>query len=118
MTQAEALYKFFSSFDIPAYPANSVPKDTKFPWLTYEAKTGFWGDSVSCAVNLYYHTDSEVAPNAKIKEIGDRIGLGGIQLLCDEGTIWVQRATPWNTPIAEADSATKHKQLMLTLDFN
>lgn len=117
MTQTEALYKFFSSFDIPAFPANSVPETTTYPWLTYEAKTGFWGDSVSCAVNLYYHTDSEKLPNDKAWEIAERIGMGGIQLPCDTGAIWIKRGTPWSTPIAEADSATKHRQLITTLEF-
>lgn len=117
MTQTEALYKFFSSFGIPAYPANSVPETTKYPWLTYEAKTGFWGDSVSCAVNIYYHTESERLPNAKAQEIADEIGLGGIQLHCDTGAIWVKRGTPWSVPIAEEDSATKHRQLMTILEF-
>lgn len=117
MTQAEALYKFFSGFGIPAYPANSVPNDTVFPWLTYELKTGYVGDSFSCAVNLYYYTDSEAVPNAKAEEIGNEIGLGGIQIPYDSGTIWIKRGSPWVTPIPEEDSTIKHKQLLTMMEI-
>lgn len=119
MTATQALYEFFTRFGIPAYPTNSVPDTTEFPWLTYEAKVGNAMDSaLSCAVNLYYHTDSEAVPNAKAKEISDAIGLGGKMLLHDEGAIWIKRAEPWLTPLVnEADSAIKQRQLMLSLEF-
>ena len=117
MTQGEALYKFFSLFDIPAFPQNSVPDGTSFPWLTYELKTGYFGDIYSCAVNLYFHTDSEKQPNEKAKEIGDKIGMGGIQIPYDGGTIWITRAEPWCTSLVEEDTSIKHRQLMTELEF-
>jgi len=119
MTATQALYTFFSQFTIPAYPANSVPETTTFPWLTYEAKVGNAMDgSISCAVNLYYHTDSEAQPNAKAKEIADAIGMGGKVLTYDDGAIWIRRGEPWCTPLVNTDNyAIKQRQLMLMLDY-
>ena len=36
MTPTAALYQFWSSFGITAYPSNRVPEDTAFPFITYE----------------------------------------------------------------------------------
>lgn len=119
MTIAAALYEFFSSFGIDAYPNNSVPDKAKFPWLTYEATLGNWGDApVSIGVNLWYHTESEAVPNAKVKQISDAIGNGGVMLKCDDGAIWVKRGEPWCNSLAnENDSTIKQRALNITLEF-
>ena len=36
MTPTAALYQFWSSFGITAYPSNRVPEDTAFPFITYD----------------------------------------------------------------------------------
>lgn len=119
MTASAALNKFWNGFGIDAYPSNSVPKDTTFPWLTYEMRTGYFNDpAANIAVNLWYHTESEAAPNNKAKEIGDAIGLGGIQIKCDDGLIWIKRGSPWCISLTdEADATIKRRQLNVTLEF-
>lgn len=119
MTATEALYKFFNSFGIKAYPANATPETLTFPWMTYEAIVGNAGDlPLSCTVNIYYHTDSEAIPNHKAQEIADELGLGGIQLPYDKGSIWVKRGEPWCISVYnDADSAIKQRQLDLELEF-
>ena len=119
MTITAALYEFFSSFGIEAYPVNSVPEKVNFPWLTYETTLGNWGDNpVSIGVNLWYHTESEAEPNAKVKQISDAIGKGGKLLKCDDGTIWVKRGEPWcNSLTSESDSTIKQRAMNITLEF-
>lgn len=119
MTATEALYRFFNSFGIKAYPANAVPDSLEFPWITYEAKVANTGDSpVSSTVNIYYHTDSEAIPNHKVQEIADEIGLGGIQLPYDKGSIWVKRGEPWCLPIYnDSDGSIKQRQLDIELEY-
>lgn len=119
MTEAAALQKFWSGFGLAAYPSNSVPKDTKFPWLTYETRSGFFGDTpVSVSVSLWFLTDSEKIPNDKAKEIGQAIGSGGIQIPTDDGTIWIKRGSPWSIPLTdENDPAIKRRQLNVSLEF-
>lgn len=119
MTKTAALYKFFSSFGIDAYPVNSVPEKVNFPWLTFETTLGNWGDApISIGVNLWYHTESEAQPNAKVKEIADAIGQGGVMLPCDEGVIWLKRGEPWcNSLTSDSDSTLKQRVLNITLEF-
>jgi len=119
MTTTAALYQFFSSFGINAYPVNSVPEKVQFPWLTYETTLGNWGDApISIGVNLWYHTESEAAPNAKVKQISDAIGRGGVMLACDDGVIWVKRGEPWCNSLTDAnDSTIKQRVLNISLEF-
>lgn len=117
MTKGEAIQNFFEQF-MQAYPASAVPQDIVFPWLTYELKTGAWGDEdADIQVNLWYHTTSEAEPNAMAEHIGQTIGRGGILLPCDKGAIWVKRGSPWCQSVPDADSAVKRRLLNLSLEF-
>ena len=117
-TIGQALNDFFSSFGLPAYPTDAVPDDVKYPWITYEYKTGSYGDEVSIAATIWYHTESEATPNAKAKEIGDRIGLGGIMLEAEGGAIWLKKDAPWCQSLTdENDRAAKGRQLLIRAEF-
>lgn len=120
MTKTEALYKFFSSFGLKAFPSSAVPAKEKLPYLTYDAPIGSWGDmSTSCTVKLWYHTASESVPNNKADEIGKAIGIGGVVLKCDDGVIWVKKGSPWCVSLTDpADTSTKMRQLNLEIDYN
>lgn len=119
MTKYEALYKFFNSFEIPAYPSTAVPSDAAFPWLTYENTLGSVGDnSNTITVNLWYHTESESIPNAKVDEIGDYIGMGGRSVLYDGGAIWIKKGTPWSTAMTDdVDRSVKRRLLNVELEL-
>lgn len=118
MTREAALYKFFSSFGLNAYLSTGVPDDTQFPWLTYEGTSANWGDdSVSIACQLWYHSDSEAEPNAKVRQISEAIGQGGKVISYDGGKMWLKRGAPWCINVQdEADSATRCKQLNITIE--
>lgn len=119
MTKQEALQNFFSGFEITAYPIGAVPEDTVFPWLTYDANIGNAGDGeTSCTVDIWYHTESEAVPNAKVKEISEKIGLGGILLPYDGGAVWVKRGEPWCIPVVDdTDYSIKRRELNISLEF-
>ena len=96
MTPEAAVYTFLSSFGIPAYAASSVPDQATFPYLTYDLVLGEWGQpEVNMPVNVWYRTDSEALPNAKVREISQAIGMGGVTLPCDGGMLWVKKGSPW-----------------------
>ena len=59
MTKTQALYEFFSSFGMDAFPVGNVPETTVFPWLTYTAQMGNIGDELNCTVDLWFHTREE-----------------------------------------------------------
>lgn len=118
MTQGQALQDFFSSFGLTAYPSTAIPSDAVFPFLTYEAAFGGYGDAQALTVNLWYYTQSEAIPNAKVQEISARIGLGGVMLRCDGGAIWIRRGSPFAQPVRdEADPSIKRRYINVTAEF-
>lgn len=119
MTKTAALQSFFSSFGISAYPSSSVPDDVTFPYLTYDLITGAWGDEqVAITVNLWFYTESEAIPNAKAEEISKKIGLGGVNVACDDGTIWLKRGSPWCQSISDdTDKTIKRRYINVTAEF-
>lgn len=117
MTKSKALYDFFNSFGIPAYPSTSVPDDVTFPYMTYENTLSNNGGMTNPTLQLYYYTDSESVPNSKADEISKKIGLGyGIP--CDDGVIYAYMGSGWNAIANENDSTIKQRYTNLTLIFN
>lgn len=119
MTKAGALHAFFNSFGIPFYPSSSVPEDTIFPWGTYDAVFGAWGDEpIAITANLWYRTESEKEPNDKIKQISAAVGLGGKIVLFDEGAIWIKRGEPFVQNLSdETDDLIKRRYINLTVEY-
>lgn len=117
MTKTEALYGFFNSFGMSAYPVTAVPDNATLPYLTYEIPAGYTGDQVSIGVGLWFHTESEAVPNATTEEIGNDIGLGGIIVSYDGGAMWIKRGTPWATAPSVQDNTLKYRALNVTIDY-
>lgn len=118
MTKAAALQAFFARF-MPAYPETNVPEDATFPYLTYSAAFGAFGDEpAALTVNLWYYTESEAEPNAKADEISRRLGRGGTILPCDGGGIWLRRGAPWCQSVAVAEDARiKRRYINMEAEF-
>lgn len=120
MTPEAAVYTFLSSFSIPAYAASSVPDQATFPYLTYDLVIGEWGQpEVNMPVNVWYRTDSEAIPNAKVREIGERIGMGGVLLHCDGGVLWVKKGSPWAQAVTVEgeDEKVKRRYININIEF-
>lgn len=117
-TKAAAVYGFLSGFGIPAYAAASVPDDATEPYLTYALPVGAWGDAeMAMEVNLWYYGDGEKAPNAKVQEISDAIGLGGVLLPCDGGAVWVKRGSPFAQSVTDGTTDDKIKRRYINIDL-
>ena len=118
MTPEAAIYQFMSGFDIPAYAASSVPSEEPFPYITYDLtiSDGIDGGEVMMTANVWYRTESESEPNAKVREIYKRIGSGGITLQCDGGMIWLKRGTPWAQAVNVSGADEKIKRRYLNID--
>jgi hypothetical protein len=120
MTPEAAIYGFLSSFQIPAYAATAVPSEAAFPYITYDLVLGAWGQGeVNMPVNVWYRTSGEAQPNAKVREIGQRIGLGGITLPCDGGMLWVKKGSPWAQAVTVEgeDEKIKRRYVNINIEF-
>ena len=120
MTPEAAIYGFLSSFGIPAYAASSVPDQAEFPYLTYDLVLGEWGQpEVNMPVNVWYRTDSEALPNAKVREISKAIGMGGVLLHCDGGALWLKKGSPWAQAmtVEGEDEKVKRRYVNINIEF-
>lgn len=119
MTPEAALHQFWSGFGIPAYAASSTPENAEYPYITYETVMGEWGaGEVNTNVNVWYYTDSEALPNAKVRQIASAIGLGGIQLKCDGGTLWLKKGSPWaQSVVSESNTSVKRRYLNVDIEY-
>lgn len=116
MTKGEAIYNFFSGFDVDAYATSSVPDDVILPYLTFDFVSDSFGQENSIAVNLWMHTESEAIPNAKAQQIADAIGYGGTILRFDNGAVWVKRGSPWCQSLKD-DTAPGVKRRLMNVDL-
>lgn len=119
MTVGETFFKFYNSFGVKAYPNTAVPDGAKLPYITYDLPQSTWenGD-VSQTVQIWAKTESEAVPNLMANQIKNAIGLGGIQLPCDKGSIWLRLGSPWCVSTnAENDNTLKVRQLNISLEF-
>ena len=112
MTKGAAMQEFFSSFGLTAYPVTSVPDDAVMPYLTYTVYIGAWEDAASITCELWYYSDSEAVPNAKVQEISDAIGLGGTLIPCDGGGIWITRGVPFAQALRDEVSENVRRRLI------
>lgn len=112
------LQSFFERF-MDAYAVASVPEDVVFPYLTYEYVVDTWENGeVGITVNMWFYTESEAIPNAKVQQLSNAIGYGGITLPCDGGFLWIKRGSPWCQSLAD-DTAPgiKRRYINVTAEY-
>ena len=120
MTPEAAIYTFLSGFSIPAYASSSVPDQANFPYITYDLVVGEWGETeVNMPVNVWYRTESEATPNAKVREIAHAIGMGGVCVPCDNGILWLKKGSPWAQAmtIEGEDEKVKRRYVNINIEF-
>lgn len=119
MTKEQALHTFFNQFGIIGYRNTSVPDDAIFPFLTYDVPiSSFEEEPVSITLNLYFYTDSEAEPDAKAEEIRQAIGMGGVLLKCDGGSIWLKWGAPWcQSLVDDTNHNIKRRYINITAEY-
>ena len=118
MTKGAALQSFFDSI-MTSYAASSVPENATLPYLTYELITSAWdGGEVGLTVNMWFRTTSEKEPNAAVDKLSKAISLGGVQIPCDDGVIWLKRGSPWAQSLTdETDKTIKRRYINVTAEY-
>lgn len=114
----QAMQGWLETFSIPVYAAGAVPDDAAMPYITYTAADGAWGDGeVSVQADLWYRTESEAEPNAKVAEIARELGRGGAMVACDGGGFWVKRGAPFAQAVPDTDASVKRRYINLSVEF-
>ena len=125
MTPEAAIYQWLSGFGVPAYMSSSVPDQDSplwqgFPYIAYDLTIGNWGGvEVNMPVNLFDRTDSEAKLNAKVRQISEALGIGGVTIPCDGGMLWLKKGSPWaqSLSIEGEDEAVKRRYININIEF-
>lgn len=116
MNQAQGLYSWFSGFDMPTYPAQSVPDDAILPYTTYTPVFGDFGVPVSITVNCWAHTESEIVVFNMLKAVVDRVKASPIYVY-DGGAIRFSVDGNWGQDVTTDIVGLKVKTMNLTAEF-
>ena len=120
MTPEAALQSFMGGFGIPAYASTATPSDSEFPYITYDLVLGEWMQGeVNVPVNVWYRTDSEAEPNAKVRQIGEALGHGGLTIPCDGGLLWLKKGSPWAQAVRVEgeDDKVKRRYVNINVEY-
>ena len=90
---ADALHAFYSGFGIPAYPAESVPKDARRPYITYSVNVPEWNRPAAHWARVWYRATGNDALFEKADGIIAAIGQG-VKLRCAGGYIALYPENP------------------------
>lgn len=120
MTPEAAIQTWMGSFGIPAYASAAVPSGAQMPYITYSLVMGEWmASEANMPVNVWYRTDSEEEPNAKVREMAARLGLGGVTLGCDGGFVWLKKGSPWAQAVVVEgeDDKVKRRYVNINVEY-
>lgn len=119
MTKEAVIHQFWSSFGLPAYEESSVPDNPPDEYITYQLQTSCWGEQVALSGSIWYRNYSTWSGiNATARQIAAFLGLGGINILCDDGSITLRQGTPFATSRADDNGNTKQKYINITAEYN
>lgn len=96
MTKAQALYQFWSGFDLPAYDTYSVPDDAVMPYITYETAEDMLGGVLPLSASLWYDSRSWSEITAKADVIAYFITNTHRPIpISQGGYLWITRGSPF-----------------------
>ena len=118
MTIEQAIHKFWSSFDWPAYDENTVPDDATLPYITYSVITGAYGSSITMQASLWYRSMSWKEITEKSDEIAAHIGLGGKMIVHDNGALWIKQESTFAQRMSDdVDKSIRRIVLNIVVDY-
>ena len=118
MTIEQAIHKFWSSFDWPAYDENTVPDDATLPYITYSVIIGDYGSSITMQASLWYRSMSWKEITEKSDEIRNYLGMGGVMIEHDSGAIWIKRGSTFAQRMSDdVDKSIRRIVLNIVVDY-
>ena len=90
---AIALYEFWNSFGVPAYPMNTVLEDKKLPYITYQLRQEETFGSANDFARVYFAGRNTEEMFSLFDKIKVTIGAGKIIKVGDQGNIIIYEPT-------------------------
>ena len=118
--KTQALYNFFSGFELPAYEENTVPTGANaptLPYITYATATSGFDDNVQISASLWYKGYSWEGADRKAAEINAALAHGGKMIPYTGGALWIRRGTPFAQHMADENDTIRRIYLNLTAEY-
>lgn len=104
MDKAQAIQKFWESFDIPAYDETTVPSDAVMPYITYAVKTDSLNNVVNMYASLWYHSTSWKDISEKTEQIARYIvSMNPPSIKFTGGRLYIAKGTPFAQRMTDPD---------------
>lgn len=121
MNKAQALYSFWSGFEIPAIDEQSSYDEgtleqlgIDYPYISYQSADAEIGTPVTLSADIWYRDTTWADIEAKATEIAEALGYGGKLIPYDGGRIWIRRGNPTYARMA-ADSAWDVRRIHMNI---
>ena len=118
--KTQALYNFFSGFELPAYEENTVPTGAnapQLPYITYATATNGFDSDVQISASLWYKGYSWEGADRKAAEINAALANGGKMIPYTGGALWIRRGTPFAQHMADENDTIRRIYLNLTAEY-
>ena len=118
--KTQALYNFFSGFELPAYEENTVPTGKnapELPYITYATATSGFDNDVQISASMWYKGFSCADADRKAAEINAALAHGGKMIPYTGGALWIRRGTPFAQHMADDDDTIRRIYLNLTAEY-
>lgn len=118
LNKEAALHQFWNGFGIPAYEENTIPKDAKLPYITYEVITDSLSDyTTALTAQIWYKSNSWAEINEKSHAVSQALNPGA-RLVCSDGYILLYRGSPFaQNRVDPSDNTIKGKLININADF-
>lgn len=122
MNKAQALHSFWSSFKVgnkpvPAYDESTVPVDAGFPRITYEVVEDSIGQEVVMTASIWDRNMSWVRSEEIAEDISVLVGLGGFNIPCVGGSLWIKRGTPFAQRMTDTDDSIRRIVINIEAEY-
>ena len=115
MNKSHALNTFWNKFGWLAFDENSVPDDTKFPYITYHEAVDKFGNSINLNASLWDRGNSWERISLKAEDISKYINEGGYRTIkLDNGYLWLNTGSPFGQRMGDPND-DKIKRIFLNI---
>lgn len=117
MDKLQALYKFWSSFGMPAYEETSVPDNAELPYITYEAGVSSFDEPIPLSASIWTKSLSELAQ--KTDEISEHMAkMNPPTIPIEGGRLRIVRRQPFGQQMSDDSNRLKKRMVLgVTVEY-